>query len=354
MAALAIIHITHASGQASRYFEVHHWPITIGRALDNDLILTDEYVAPHHARLAQEGDRISLHVLESSNGVRLEDGAIIPANTTAAIEVQQSAALGLSTIRVLDDAVSRLPEKPLSELSAETSATKSDAKPRAAALVPSRSWGSTLGWLGGLVLVLIAEGFVSNNPENFVLNSAKLIGTYIGGFVLWALVWGLLSKVFSGTVNFGAHFFAVVKAAILTQLVLWHLHAAGFAFSMPFLSQFDSVIVIIAFGWLIANHLKIALGDDVGTSFTHKSGRRVQYGVISLVIAAIALSVGVRYSNTGRITDGLYLSTFLPTSWRLHAAKSPEALDQGMAALKIRTDSQLNKDANEPDTDSED
>jgi Inner membrane component of T3SS, cytoplasmic domain len=354
MAALAIIHVTDASGQGSRYFEVHHWPVTIGRALDNDLILTDQYVAPHHARLEQEGDRISLHVLESSNGVRLEDGAVIAANSTTAIEVQQSAALGQTTIRVLDDAVSRLPEKPLSELSLDASNTKSGAKPRAAALIPTRSWGSTLGWLGGLILVLVAEGFVSNNPENFVLNSAKLIGTYIGGFVLWALIWGLLSKVFSGTVNFGAHFFAVVKAAILTQIVLWHLHAAGFAFSMPLLSQFDSVIVIIAFGWLVANHLKIALGDDVGTSFTHKSGRRVQYGVISLVLAAIALSVGVRYSNTGRVTDGLYLSTFLPTSWRLHSAKSPDVLDQGMASLKARTDSQLNKDANEPDTDPED
>lgn len=55
-----------------QYVRVEQFPFTIGRALDNDLILSDPTVSPHHLRIDrnQEGVLI-LQNLSSENGTRL-------------------------------------------------------------------------------------------------------------------------------------------------------------------------------------------------------------------------------------------------------------------------------------------
>jgi pSer/pThr/pTyr-binding forkhead associated (FHA) protein len=50
---------------------MHDGPITIGRAQDSTLVLTDEYVSARHARFLPQGDNWVLEDMGSTNGTYL-------------------------------------------------------------------------------------------------------------------------------------------------------------------------------------------------------------------------------------------------------------------------------------------
>jgi pSer/pThr/pTyr-binding forkhead associated (FHA) protein len=68
----------------SRSYKLDHSPVTIGRALDNDIIIDDQRVSRHHATITLSGKAVSVTDLGSANGTavnglpvttgRLEDG----------------------------------------------------------------------------------------------------------------------------------------------------------------------------------------------------------------------------------------------------------------------------------------
>lgn len=61
-----------------RDFGLHHrvgaFPVRIGRALDNDLIISHPSVSPHHAELILRDDQVVLRDLDSHNGIRPRKG----------------------------------------------------------------------------------------------------------------------------------------------------------------------------------------------------------------------------------------------------------------------------------------
>ncbi|QQZ29308.1 FHA domain-containing protein [Thiothrix subterranea] len=56
----------------NQYHRLEQFPVTIGRALDNDVILSDNSVSPYHLRLEQDAKgQVFVHNLSSENGTRL-------------------------------------------------------------------------------------------------------------------------------------------------------------------------------------------------------------------------------------------------------------------------------------------
>src|SRR3989344_3072033 len=54
---------------------ITRWPVTVGRALDCDLVLDDPFVAPRHLRIdraVNEPRTVQIEVLETRNGARLQ------------------------------------------------------------------------------------------------------------------------------------------------------------------------------------------------------------------------------------------------------------------------------------------
>ena len=51
MGALALLEVLDRDGQVRQSYPVLEWPLRIGRALDNDVVLTEPHVAPHHATI---------------------------------------------------------------------------------------------------------------------------------------------------------------------------------------------------------------------------------------------------------------------------------------------------------------
>lgn len=53
----------------NQYHRLEQFPVTIGRAFDNDIILSDNSVSPHHLRIEQDAEgRLILHNLSEENG----------------------------------------------------------------------------------------------------------------------------------------------------------------------------------------------------------------------------------------------------------------------------------------------
>ena len=48
---LALLEVLDRDGMVRQAWRIERWPVTIGRALDNDVVLTDPHVAPHHATI---------------------------------------------------------------------------------------------------------------------------------------------------------------------------------------------------------------------------------------------------------------------------------------------------------------
>ena len=59
-----------------RKFELGSDPLTIGRAPDNQVILTDTAVSTHHCQIALQGEQFVLQDLESTNGTVVNDGPV--------------------------------------------------------------------------------------------------------------------------------------------------------------------------------------------------------------------------------------------------------------------------------------
>ncbi len=58
----------------NQYHRLEQFPVTIGRALDNDVILSDNSVSPYHLRLEQDAEgQVFAHNLSSENGTRLNN-----------------------------------------------------------------------------------------------------------------------------------------------------------------------------------------------------------------------------------------------------------------------------------------
>ena len=69
--ARAHIEVLDRDGQIRQSLTVAQWPLRIGRALDNDLVLSDPHVAAHHLHIASTETGLQLHVDETRNGVQL-------------------------------------------------------------------------------------------------------------------------------------------------------------------------------------------------------------------------------------------------------------------------------------------
>ena len=53
MGPLALLEALDRDGLVRQAWRIERWPVTIGRALDNTIVLSDPHVAAHHATLDQ-------------------------------------------------------------------------------------------------------------------------------------------------------------------------------------------------------------------------------------------------------------------------------------------------------------
>lgn len=153
----------------------------VGRAFDNDIVVDDPHVAPHHLRIfrAEDGTLVA-EDLGSVNGLYAEHGATrvprLPLDGAPGLRI------GRTVLRVHDATCAVAPEKPLM-------------RPRAHA-----------AWAAGLALVVVGTlllvewlGLTTERSWNSMLLPIVAFGAFV---VLWSGLWALLSRLFFGQARF--------------------------------------------------------------------------------------------------------------------------------------------------------
>ncbi len=287
---LALIELLDRDGRVRRTLDVHAWPLTLGRALDNTVVLDDLHVAPHHATLAPGSDGVlQLQVGDSRNGVQLgtqwlNAGAQAPLGADGT-QLQ----LGAQRLRV------RLPGTPLApEL------------PLARPVVAGRSlWAMLAAW----VLIQIGHRWVQLDPGADAIEWLPWLLGLPMGLALWCGLWALASKLFRHGFDFASH-----AAIALTWLLVWEvlnallpLAAAAIGWPLPWLAwQQWGVAVITAL--LLRAHLCQVLPQRK---------RAVQVSLALVLVAGIGVNLMLNLRHLGRVFNENYMSLLPPPALRL-------------------------------------
>lgn len=199
MAPLGYIEVLDAKGRVSERFAVAAWPVTIGRAYTNLIILDDPFVSPEHLSIAQdESGRIYASDLSSVNGLRDAPGGkrvtSLPLASGALFQI------GRTVLRYC-------------EIAEPVAATAMDLA-RGGQRLPS--------WLTGLVSLLVMllalmldSYFDSYERLNFARSLSESL-VVMSVLFTWAGLWSLVSRVVVSRFHYAEHF-ALACGAMLVS-----------------------------------------------------------------------------------------------------------------------------------------
>ena len=299
---LALIELLDRDGRVGQAVSVHRWPVTLGRALSNDVVLDDPHVAAHHATLDSFGaGQVMLTVGNSINGVthagRLHGAGAQVTLATGTASLQ----MGGLQLR-LRLAGEELPaEQPLPSLAA---AQKS---------------GPLLAGLGFMLLALFNHWAALDPGADASAWTPMAVGIPVA-LAAWAGLWALASKLFQHRFDFMGHLRIVLPWLLgieLMDLVLTLLASAmGWAWLWRLVGPLQ---VLLGLGLLRAHlvHMLPHAQRAVGASLA----------AMALVGSAIHLTAVQR--ATDRFSRPAYMSALpLPVLHRAATASSHELIQE--------------------------
>ena len=233
---LALVEVLDRDGQLRASSIVHAWPLTIGRALDNDIVLSDPHVAAHLLRIepaaahgGDAADGLQAVVGETVNGVllgarRLNQGERAPLVAGAApIELT----VGRTRLRLRLPGHALAPELPL-----------------AAAATATPHFSVTLALALALLAGVLFSTWLDTDPDSLGRTVGTTLLASILGASVWCGLWALLSKTFTRQSHFGWHLRVFLLASIAWMALGVLPHLLAFALSWPWISDFAFVASI--------------------------------------------------------------------------------------------------------------
>jgi hypothetical protein len=233
----------------------------IGRAFDNDVVVDDPHVAPHHLRVlrAEDGELLA-EDLGSVNGLFAEHGGEraqrVPLSKSPGLRI------GRTVVRIYDAAHEVAPEKLLTP-------------PRAHA-----HWAVGLGVALFAGLLLISWLNLTTEPNANIL-FLPLLGL-LTAVALWAGTWALISRVFHGQARFSVQLRIAFTACI--ALVLWDQLARTLSFALASreIGEYSGLGAWAILGATCVAHL-------------HSIGPRHMRAAQGAVIVLIVAGAGIQY-----------------------------------------------------------
>ncbi len=291
-------------------------PLTIGRALDNDLVLDDPHVDAHHARLEHQPEGGWLLVdLGSVNGIGVAHGG---RSDRVIVGDGAVVTLGRTTLRVRDAASAVPPALPLHGA--------------------AREEAEALATTGRRVFTFVGALMVSA-LFTYLDSSQRAVGQMLFGDIIaltmllfvWSGIWSLAARAVRGRFDFLRH---LAIASTLVACFLVQAPALNLVrFFWPAFSGVDFVGDVLIFAILaigVPMHLAAA-------SHLARAGRRTA-GLIAggLVVILIWTSRGVEDDGfTARAEFKGQIRTFSPA---LVPKQSPEEFKATRADLKAEID----------------
>ncbi len=312
----AVIDLLDRDGQVRQTVAVPAWPLTIGRALDNGLVLTDPHVAAHHLSIEPgEAGTEELVVADTDNGVhvgglrlRRGDRQRLPNGGAAPVEIT----LGRTRLRLHRPGDALLPEVPLAPVGSL-----------------GRRFGPVLAAAAVLIAAQLVATWLASDPDGLGRAAATALLTLATGAVAWCGVWALLSKTFTRQACLGWH----VRVFLLGSVALLAIGAVppvlAFAFSWPWLTDFAFVATFVVGGITVYFHLLAV----------EPARKALMRGMVAAgVLAGIGLTLWLNETRTDLFGDELYMSHLLPPTMRLARPVPADRFVDRLTALKPRLD----------------
>lgn len=308
---LAMLELLDADGRVQQAWDVRQWPLRLGRALDNDVVLHDAHAAAHHAVLDVDAQgRVLVSAGASRNGVRIDEG-----RSTLTLAAGQRAALmplarwhiGHSTLRV------RLLADPLP-----------DEQLLSPASAPASRW-PTLLLLALTALWTGASLWIENNPDASWERYLPEIAALGGAAALWAGLWGLASKIFNRHFVLMPHLRVLLAYALAIGVCQLALSLLAYAADWAWPSRIRELVAWALGAAMISHHLRLVLPARA---------RRINLALGAACVIAMAASMALNWQRTDRFFDELYATTLPPPSWRIAPAQPADVLIDELRTLE--------------------
>ena len=319
LALVALLQATDRHGNSTGRLEVGQWPITVGRALRNHLVLDDSHVAAGHLRIGRNAEgEVLVEVLDTDNGIAL-DGRHYQRGEQFVWPVGKALVLGRLKLglRLADEAITA--EEPL----------------------PRQPW-RTAGWTALAVALMLADVLFEawlklTEPSQLPRQLPALLGTSVLAIAVWAGVWALANKLFTGRLQFWRHVRIACAITVAVQAVVLLCGLLAFAFSLESLTRFETQLMLLGLAVAVYLHL---------TVITPHSRRKLGALVVAITLLGLVSLLGANWLQNKRFSNRLYMTAIFPPSWRIAPAVPVKQLTDEARALRQRLDTRLkDKDA---------
>lgn len=301
------IQVAHRDGHLASRVKVEGDVATVGRAFDNDVVVDDPHVAPHHLRIFRdEGGRLVAEDLGSVNGMAPESGG---SRAPRLAFDREGVRIGLTIVRALEASHPVAPEVPLA--------------------APRRD----LEWsLGLMAAVALAMGLVmwlttatETKPE--LLMAGVLM--FVASVFLWGAFWALLARVFSGRARFTA--MTRVAATGALAILAWSVGASILSYALAWrdLNEWRHVgswLLVGAVGWM---HLRVLNPKHFGAAATL---------VLALSVTGAAMVALGKWETRRTQGDVAGLGALVPPAFRIAPAIELDEFLANAEAAKRKVD----------------
>jgi hypothetical protein len=308
MGAVMWIEVLSRHGEVAARERIDGPEARIGRAFDNDVVIDDAHVAPHHLRIhrGEDGELVA-EDLGTLNGLFAEHGAKRVARLSLAKE--PGIRIGRTTLRVHDAAHPVPAEK---------------------VLTPPRDHAR---WAAGLGAALLSGLLVLQWLDLTKEPSANLLLLPLLGFVtilaLWTSLWAMLSRVFFGQARFSLQLRIAITACI--AFVLWDQLTETLSFSLAWrdIAEYAGLGAWAVLAATCYAHL-------------HTIGPRHMRAAMGLVVALIGAGAALQYLGKDEarklIGQSATLGELRPPQFRLVPLASADAFFKKAEGARLSVD----------------
>lgn len=324
---IALIELVDRDGRVRRAVDVHAWPVSLGRAIDNTIVLDDPHVAAHHATLLVGDDgQLRLQAGHSVNGVTFGKQRLPPGGC-ATLAPDTHWLLGTQRLRVRlagDLAAAVAPEQPL-------------------ALPALGNWslaGLGAAWLTWQVL----QRWVLLDPGADLEKWLPWLLGLPAGVAVWSGAWALGSKLFRHGFEFTSH--AAIALSVMlgfevADVAVPHLAAV---FDWPLLSM-------VWLQWGVPLAAAVLIRAHLLQLLPHRR-RTVQASVLALLTASMVVTGAVNWRQQGRLLSQAYMPVLPVPALRWGPVSAPAILDADLLRLREALNQRVKQSADEaPDDD---
>lgn len=303
---LGLLEVVDRDGRVRRTLPVTAWPLRVGRALDNELVLDDPHVAPYHALLEPDAEgRPEVLALPSVNGVQ-QGRRRVPAGQRLALAGDGSFVVGQTRLRLRLPGEVLAPERPLARAGSH--------------LV-------TLGFALAFWVWVLIDHAIEIDPGGRTSDWLLPLVAVPAVLGLWTAMWSLASKLFQHRLDFWAHLGVVARGALAIEAA---------AFALPWLSALT--------GWALPSRLAGGVSLALLTLVVLAHARLVlpqQARVLGVLAAAVYLigagvMLALNQQRNDRWFDELYTATLPPPALLWAPRVAPDDFKREAAALEAR------------------